>query len=480
MTETASRPALAATPADLPQRAVLATLMLVTTVTAVISSLGAPLVPTVARRFDVPLSAAQWTLTATLLAGAVATPVLGRLGSGRWRRPVMLATIGVVLGGAVLAAAPLGDGPLAFAALVTGRALQGVGLGLVPLALAAARDLWRGPLLDRNLGLLSVTTVAGAGLGYPLTGFLADHLGLHGAHTCGALLLLTTLLLAVRFLPRAGSVPPQPVDLVGAVLLGGGMVALLLAVSQGEHWGWAAPRTLLLAVLGTLLVAAWTLWSRGRAHPLVDLRLAARPGVAGPHVVAACLGVGMYGLLTLAVLVVQRDPAAGPDGFGLGLGPVAAGAVLVPYSLASVSGNQLARRVAARFGSGVLLPVGCTSFALALVVGGTWHAELWQVLLAMGLGGLGSGFTFSSLAALIVPHVPRAETGSAMAFNQLMRYLGFSVGSAVSVALLAAYGGDDLALRGAYWTLAALCLLAAGADRLTRRRRTSGPVPTSA
>ena len=71
------------------------------------------------------------------------------------------------------------------------------------------------------------------------------------------------------------------------------------------------------------------------------------------------------------------------------------------------------------------------------------HDHLWQLLLAMALGGVGSGFTFSSLAVLMVPHVPQAETGSAMAFNQVLRYLGFTIGSALSVALMAAYGGGE-------------------------------------
>ena len=59
----------------------------------VIGSLGAPLITAVAGQYDVSLAAAQWTLTIALLAGAVATPVLGRLGSGPRRRTVILAML---------------------------------------------------------------------------------------------------------------------------------------------------------------------------------------------------------------------------------------------------------------------------------------------------------------------------------------------------------------------------------------------------
>ncbi|WP_232676562.1 MFS transporter [Nocardioides sp. R-C-SC26] len=463
-------------------RRLLGTLALITTVTAVVSSLGAPLVPEIAATFDVPLVSAQWALTATLLVGAVCAPLLGRWGSGPWRRPVMLGGLGAVLLGTVLSAisAAVGEG---FGLMVAGRALQGIGLGLVPLALAVTRDSWVGEELSSIVALLSVTTVAGAGLGYPVTASVAEHLGLAGAYWFGTLLVACTLLAAWRDIPAASSDERPRVDLVGAGLLSVGMVGVLLAVSQGERWGWLSSVVLTLGFGGLLVVFAWARWTWRRAHPLVDLRLAVRPGVGGPNLVASCAGVGMYGLLTLVVLIVQSDGGGPTTGFGLGLGVSAAGLVLLPYAVLSVLGARVARAVAAWVGTQVLLPIGCTVFASSLLFLMLWHDALWQVLVAMGIGGLGSGFTFSSLAVLIVPRVPVAETGSAMAFNQLLRYLGFSVGSALSVALLDLFGADDQALRHTLAILAAVCFaagLAVAVPAVTRgrpRARRRRPTP---
>jgi len=451
---TAGRPALVA-------------LAAVTTVTAVVSSLGAPMVPGIAAAYDVPLSTAQWALTATLIAGAAVTPLLGRVATGPLRRPLILAGLAVVLAGTVLSALAPG-----FGALVVGRALQGVGLSLVPLALAAARDAWPGADLAPRLALLSVTTVAGAGLGYPVAALVAGVAGISGAYWFGAALVGLTLCLCARHLPRRALGDPQEVDLVGATILVAGTVAVLLAVSQGERWGWTAPRTLGLllggaAVLG--LWVAWTVWwSRRGRRPLVDLALAVRPGVVGPNLVTFALGLAMYGLLTLVVLLVEGD-----EGFGLGYGVEVAGLVLVPYALCSVGGNRLALAVARRRGGHVLLPVGCVVFSSSMVLLALAHTHLWQALLVMAIGGLGSGFTFSSLPMLIVPHVPPTETGSAMAFNQLLRYLGFSVGSVASIALLEGYGEGPAAFRAAAFTLAAVCLVT-GAAAVAMDRRADG------
>src|SRR3954462_14756959 len=165
----------AMTPAR-PGRVLVPVLIFLGTVVAVISSLGAPLVPSIAAAEHVQLSAAQWALTITLLVGAVATPVLGRLGDGPRRRAVMLGTLGIVVAGSALAALPLG-----FGWLLAGRGLQGFGLGLTPLAIATARDALTGQRSRSTIAALSVTVAAGVGLGYPLSGFIAEIGGVHSA-----------------------------------------------------------------------------------------------------------------------------------------------------------------------------------------------------------------------------------------------------------------------------------------------------------
>ncbi len=433
--------------------------MLLTAVTAVVSSLGAPLIPAIAVQHDLAVTDAQWVLSATMLAGAVATPILGRLGSGRLRRPVILGGLVLVCAGSVLAAVPWG-----FAALVTGRSLQGIGLALVPLALAVARDVV--PLERRAsaIALLSVSMVAGAGLGYPLTALVAEVGGLSAAYGLGAVLTAATLAMAWRFVPGSDGEHPARVDWVGAALLSAGMVGVLLAVTRGATWGWLSLLTGGLGTVGFLLLAAWVAWTLRHAHPLVDLRLAVRPGLLVPNLTALLAGIGMYGLLTLVVVLVQSD------GWGLGQPITVAGLMLVPYSLASIFGSRLALLVGRRLGTGALLPVGCLMFFAASATLALRHDHLWQAALCMALAGLGSGLTFSSLAVLMVPHVPRAETGSAMAFNQVLRYLGFATGASLSVTLMGVFGGGEHGFRTSLLILSSTSLLAAAVAHGVGRR----------
>src|SRR3954451_22818896 len=109
------------------------TLILVGLIVAVMSSLGAPLIPSIAADSHVSLSTADWLLTITLLTGALVTPVMGKLSDGPRQKRVVTVSLAVVLAGSVLAACTS-----TFALLVVARAMQGVGLGLLPVTMAIA------------------------------------------------------------------------------------------------------------------------------------------------------------------------------------------------------------------------------------------------------------------------------------------------------------------------------------------------------
>jgi MFS family permease len=85
-----------------------------------------------------------------------------------------------------------------------------------------------------------------------------------------------------------------------------------------------------------------------------------------------------------------------------------------------------------------VLPAGAVVLAVGELMFGVLRDDLWQLFLAMAVAGLGVGTTFAALPGLIVAAVPAGETGSAMSLNQVMRYIGFAVGSALSATVLEA------------------------------------------
>ncbi|MDQ6524038.1 MFS transporter [Nocardioides sp. LHD-245] len=430
----------------MPPPKLLPTLLLLTTVGGIVSSLGASLVPRIARELDVPLTSAQWTLTATMIAAAVSTPLIGRYAVAHRRRTMIVTGLGVVIAGTVLSALAIEISALGLPVLIAGRAAQGIGMAMAPLAMAVARDVFPPERVSSVMAVLSVGMVAGAGVGYPLAALVAQVGGLAAAFWFGTIISLLTLMLSARYVPPAPFAAPAPVNVTDALLLGAGTVALLLGVSRTTSWGWDDPRTITLLATGSAAVALWVRVSLARANPLVDLRLAFTTAAAGPNIAGLLAGAGMYMGLTLLMVLVQTRTA---EGWGLGSSVLVAGLLLVPYSVMSVLGSRVSLLVGRYVDPARVLPFGCAIYLISTVFLAFRHDRIWHAVVAMVVAGLGSGGTFATLPVLLVRVVPVAETSSALAFNQVLRYFGFAVGSALVVTVLTlASGGPTPTERG--------------------------------
>jgi MFS family permease len=440
--------------------ALLPGLITVSTVIALISSLGAPLIPSIARADHTTLGAAQWSLTATLMVGAIASPVMGRLGDGRLRREVILAGLGAVFAGSVLAAA---SGQTLFVLLI-GRGMQGLGMGLVPLTMAVARDHMSHERGRHAIATLSVTATAGVGLGYPITGLIAQLFDFHAAFWFGALITAMAFAFAVAVVPKGPARGGGRLDTPGTLLLGGGLVALLLAISEGNSWGWTSPTTLCLLAAALVLGFAWQAVELRAKLPLVDLRLLSSRAVGVADLGALTLGVALYLLLSIVSAFVQTPPS---DGYGFGSSVLVAGLTLMPFSVMSVGVSRFLPLLARHTGARTILSTGSLTIGAGALLLAVSRSQLWEAFAAMALTGLGVGLTYAAIPGLILQAVPSSETGSAMGFYQVSRYIGFSLGSAVAAAVLRASTAPHATLPSnggygdAFYIGAGVCVLTA-------------------
>ena len=437
-------------------------LVLATLVSSIISSFGAPLIPTVADEFHTSLSAAQWSLTVALLVGTVSSPVLGRLGDGPRRRMTLLAGLAVVTVGGVVAALA---GNLAF--LLVGRALPGLGLGLAPLALAIARASLPTVKVVPMVALLSVSSSAGLGAGYPVSGVIAQVWGLSGAYWFGVVVAGLALLCVAVVIPSSTSDPARHdagrLDWAGAGLLALALVATLTAVAEGGGWGWGSPATVTLLVVGLVLFAVWGAHQLHASAPLVQLRLLRQPSVLAGDACALALGTAMYMVLSGVTEFVQSPSAAG---FGFSASATVAGLVLIPLSVFMFVSSRGLPTLVGSLGMRGVLALGCLAAAAGCAFFAVFHGGLWQAFVMSAVLGVGLGTTFAAIPGAIADAVPERETGSAIGFYQVVRFTGYSTGSALTAAILASHvGADGQPVLGGYvtvlWVSAVVCVLAA-------------------
>jgi predicted MFS family arabinose efflux permease len=404
-------------------------LVAVALVGAVVGSLGAPLITPVATALHVSLAAAQWTLTVTLFSGAIAGPVLGRLGSGPDRRATILGTLALVaLGGALTTA------PLPFAFLLIGRGLQGLGVGAVALLMSVARDRLSPARSASTIATLSVASTVGIGVGYPVIGLLDQIAGLRVAYGLGFALSVVALVVAWRVIPAEAPGPRPRLTIAGAILLAIGILGILLVIAEPEVWTRVWLGTVVLAT-ALVVLAIWATMELRTASPLVDLRLMAQPAVLRANLAMLIGGVGMYLLFSLLTRYLQTPPTAG---YGFGLPGVLAGAALIPFSALGFVAGRLVPRVSRRIGDRwTYLSVG-GAVAIAAVLLAAAPDVLIAVLASMTVLGFGVGGVSSVMPRLVLAGVPRAETASVLSINQIVRAIGFSIGSALAGLLLAA------------------------------------------
>ena len=406
-------------------------LVAVAAVVAVISSLGAPLIPTIAATNHVSLSTAEWILTMALLTGALATPVMGRLADGPRQRQVILVALVVVLAGSVLAAVSH-----TFEVLVVGRGLQGVGLGLLPVTMAIARSSLPAPTASRAIATLSVTGAIGVGLGYPVTSVIAERFDFQASFWFGASMVLVAIGVVLVLVPATPPLPVRRFDLVGAVILSLFVAGFIVTLSEGDGWGWTSPAVLFTLAACSALLVAWIVHERRIDTPLVDLRQVRLRPVLMADVAGFLISLAMYLFLPVIVEFVQIPTSTG---YGFGASVLVSGLLLVPLSVGTFVASRCLPAFARRFGIRPMIPLGSLLFASASLYFALVHRSLWDAFATVGVAGLGVGFTFAAMPGFIIRAVPPDETGSATGFYQLLRSLGLSTGSAVAAAVLAAF-----------------------------------------
>nr|WSX48312.1 MFS transporter [Streptomyces sp. NBC_00974] len=444
-------------------------LMFIALVVAAVASLGTPLITSVATSFHVSLGSAQWTLTVALLSGAVATPVLGRLGAGPHRRATILATLAVVVAGSALTVLPL-----PFAWLLAGRAAQGVGLGLTALMMGVARDHLPEERSAAVIALISVVSIIGAGVGYPLAALLAELGGVRAAYGLGLVVTAAALLIAWRSVPEAPEGRSARVDVTGAVVLAAALLLVLFLAGERNLWNRHLAVAAGLAVVAVALLCVWVVIELRSTTPLVDVRAVRHPAVAGANLAMFVGGIGMYLLLTLITRYAQTPHGAG---YGFGLTTFVAGLALIPFSVLGFVAGKLTPRVRTRIadplilaGSAVVVGGGFALFAAA-------RSDPAELFAAMGVLGFGVGGFSAAMPGAILAVTPKSETSSAMSFNYVVRSVGYSLGSAIGGLILAAgtrpghlFPDDNAYTTAALVGLGAMAITTLTSLALARRR----------
>ncbi|MGM1062329.1 MFS transporter [Saccharothrix sp. Mg75] len=387
----------------------------------------------------------QWVVSGYALAFGLALVPAGRLGDAIGRRTMFLCALtGFVLFSAIAGLAPTTE------VLIVARLLQGISAGaLAPQNSALIQQLFRGAERGRAFGFFGSTvgfsTAVGPVVGGVILAVAGEDEGWRWIFYVNVPIGVVALVLAARLLPRGGKAPRGHLDLVGAALLGTGVLAVMLPLVLAEAGGLV--ELWWLFVLGAVLLVLFVRWERKVAardrSPLLDVRMfTSTPGYGTGALLGLVYFVGFSGIWLVFALYFQT---------GLDYTPLESGLAVTPFAVGSAASAVVGGRLVATWGRKL------TVTGLSLVVAGLavtalvlWlapaHLAGWAVAPALLVAGIGGGWVISPNTTLTLRHVPVAMAGAAGGALQTGQRIGSAVGTAALTgafyAVLSASGRD--------------------------------------
>jgi MFS family permease len=403
-------------------------------VVSLMQTLVVPLLTDLPNLLHTSASNAGWVITATLLSGAVFTPVMGRLGDMYGKRRILALCLALLTLGSAICG--LSD---SLFPMVIGRILQGGSFGVIALGMSLMRDELPPARLGPSVALMSATLGIGGAVGLPVAAVVAQNADWHmlfwGAAALGAL----DIVLVLMFVPESPVRTPARFDFLGTLGLSAGLVAFLLAVSKGADWGWGSPTTLGMFAAALVILPLWGLGELRTREPLVDLRISARPQVLFTNLASVVIGFAMYAQSLVFPQVLMLPEVSG---YGLGKSMVVTGLVMAPAGLVMMVVSPLSAKLSAAKGPKVSLFVGAVVTAAGYLISIVMLDAVWKIVIATSVSAAGCALAYSAMPALIMQAVPMRQTGSATGLNTLMRSIGTSSSAAVISMILANMTSD--------------------------------------
>ncbi len=389
--------------------------------------------PSIQRDLDASISGLEWTVNGYTLSFAVLLATGGRLGDIFGRRRMFL--FGVVIFAASSATAGFAPDTTS---LVLSRVVQGVGAALMmPATLSIVTDAFPPSERGKAMGTWAGISALALAVGPVLGGFLTEHVSWRAIFYLNipvAIGAVAAALFAVRE-SRDTSVGRE-VDFAGVALLTGTLTALVLALIEGNAWGWGSPQIVALlagAVVGAVAFVATEL--RVKA-PMVEFRFFSDRNFVGAVVVALIVSFAMLGVFFFLALYMQNI---------LRYSPLEAGVRFLPSTLMIVTVAPISGRLSDRIGPrwlivGGLITVAASLFSFSGLAVDSGYLDLLPGFMLLGIG---IAMTMSPMTSAAMNAVPVQKAGIASGVLSMFRMVGGSLGIAVTGAIFqGAVGGS--------------------------------------
>lgn len=392
-------------------------------------------IPDIEENLQLSETGVQWVINAYLLALASTFALGGRLADTLGSRK--LVTTGVIVFAASSALCGLTpDTGLAEAWLIVFRATQGVGAALmIPAALALVISSYEVSERGQKLAIFFAITGALTSVG-PIAGGYLTTIDWRAIFWVNIPIALIALAL-IAYSKPSDSRTPAKLDLLGAVLVTGGMAFSVLGLQQSSNWGWGSPETIGSLVLGLALLVSFVVHELRAENPLLRIRIFTNRAFASDNAILFLLMIGFIPLFFFASTYAQLS---------LGQSAANAGLYILTFFIGFAIASQIAGRVLDKVGARPAIVVGSAISAVGfyLWAGSMTDLDISAQTAWIILSGFGMGLVLTPANTDAINRAPKTSYGEATGITQTVRNYGASLGLAILGTILIAQNRINL------------------------------------
>jgi MFS family permease len=252
--------------------AVLAIIVLLSEIIPFVYALAGVITPLVGRSFPIAGNSISWMITIVGVVGGATIALISKMADLWGKKRMMLAASLVFLVGTVICALTS-----VWWFFLVGRGLEAVAIGMSALCYSLVRDIMPRSWVPISIGMIG-TGIGVSAVAAPLIGgVLTDHFSWRAVFWFMAIFMVVVVPLFAAFVPESRVRQRQRLDVVGAVLIGGALSAILVYLSEGQSWGWTSPGCYAYLIGGLVALAVFLVWERASASPVINLKLLRAP-----------------------------------------------------------------------------------------------------------------------------------------------------------------------------------------------------------
>ena len=392
-----------------------------------------PSLPTIASDFNVNTATVSWVLTAYLISGVIANPIIGKLGDIYGKKRILVYVMIIY----TIAVAFNGFAPN-FGFFITFRILQGIGLGMFPLAFSLIREEFPPQLVPRAQGIVSAMFGVGSAISLPIAGTVAQDLGWqYNYHLIIPFVILLTVLTYKIIRESRYTSSNTKIDYVGASLLGISLALMTAAFSEAPTWGWGSFSFGITMFTGIALFIVFLKLEGKFKSPIIPVNLLGKRNVLVANVAAFVAGFGIFMAYQSLTYLFELPK---PVGFNLDI--LSTGLILLPIALMQVIGAVTAPRLILKTGTKTVIIVASVIFSIFYFILGiiaSAPTSLAEVALISGLASLGASMLNVVLINILTFSIERRLLGVATGMNTVFRLVGGAFGPAIAGSLISTF-----------------------------------------